>query len=165
MLKKTIRRLVLPLIVLAIGVPSTLQGEIPPKDKTGQEKFSSLQKSLIIPGWGQFVEKRHFEGSFFLVSEICYIYEVFLNNRRGNSYYQLYKTAVSTEDAVRYRDLTERYDKKRNIYMLVAVGVWAVNLVDTYIIVKKRGREAGKLEIKANVSYDKGLLINYRVSF
>lgn len=97
--------------------------------------------------------------------EICYLYEVFKNDRRGNRYYRLYKAAGSTEDAVRYRDLTERYDKRRNITMLVAAGVWAVNLIDTYVIVKKKGRETKELDIKANVSYDKGLCIHYRVSF
>jgi len=165
MLKRTTQRVVLTLIILVSGLPSMLQSEIIQKDKSERTKFSSLQKSLLIPGWGQFQEKRYFEGSFFLSMEICYLYEVFKNDRRGNSYYRLYKAAGNTEDAVKYRDLTERYDKKRNITMLVAAGVWAINLIDTYVIVKKKGREAKELDIKANVSYKKGLCINYRVSF
>ena len=165
MLKRTTQRFVLTLIILVSGLPSMLQGEIIQKDKPERTKFSSLQKSLLIPGWGQLQEKRYFEGGFFLSLEICYLYEVFKNDRRGNCYYRLYKTAGNTEDAVRYRDLTERYDKKRNITMLVAAGVWAVNLIDTYVIVKKKGRETKKLDIKANVSYEKGLFINYRLSF
>ena len=153
------------LFILVSGLPLLLQGETIQKDKPERTTFSSLQRSLLFPGWGQFKEKRYFEGSLFLSLEICYLYEVFKNDRRGNSYYRLYKTAGNTEDAVRYRDLTERYDKKRNITMLVAAGIWAVNLIDTYVIVKKKGREIKKLEIKTNVSYDKGLCINYRVSF
>jgi hypothetical protein len=163
-LKSTASLIVIALIALG-GLPPLLPGALSQGEEPERTKFSSLQRSLIIPGWGQFEEKRYFEGSFFLSLEIWYLYEIFKNNRRGNSYYRLYKAAASTEEAVRYRTITEHYDKRRNIFMLVAAGVWAVNLVDIYVIVKKKGNKLNILDIKANVSQDKGLSIHYRFSF
>jgi len=153
------------LIILFSALPSTLPGALSQKEEPERTKFSSLQKSLIIPGWGQLDEKRYLEGSFFLSLEICCLYEVFKNNRRGNSNYHLYKTAGSNDEAIRFRALTERYDKRRNIFMLVAAGVWAVNLFDIYVIVKIKGKEKSGLDIKANVSQEKGLSIYCRFSF
>jgi hypothetical protein len=119
--------------------------------------FNSLKKSLIIPGWGQFAEKRYIEGVLFLSSEVFSLYKIFANNHRANINYRLYKDADNIDDAVRYRELTEKYDKNRNIYILAAVGIWAINLVDTYVIVKNK--EKKKLKVKLENHDDKKLAI------
>jgi hypothetical protein len=67
------------------------------------------------------------------------------------------------EDAVRYRELTEDYDKKRNIFILAAVGIWAVNLLDIYVIVKKKEKQKIKLQLQS-VDY-KGMAVTLHFSF
>jgi hypothetical protein len=110
------------LVVLSSWVLCYPQGENPEGDEN-RKKFSSLHKSLIIPGWGQIAEGCPFEGLLLLSSEALVIYQIFKNNHRGNGYYDLYKAATNTEDASKYRELTEKYDRTRNQMMVIAAGV------------------------------------------
>jgi len=138
------------------------------QDKTSQQTeqktgLTSLKKSLLIPGWGQLAEKRFVEGIFFLGAEIFSIYQIFHNNHKGSIYYDKYRGAENVEDATRYRELTEDYDKKRNIFILAAAGIWAVNLLDIYVIVKNKEKQ--KLKLKLQSVDPKGMAITLHFSF
>jgi hypothetical protein len=91
-----------------------------------------------LPGWGQFSEERYLEGVLVLAAEAFSLYEILSYNHKGNWYYERYKQADDREDAVRYRGLTEKYDRRRNAFILAAAGIWALNLVDIYVIVKNK---------------------------
>ena len=67
----------------------------------------------------------------------------------------------NVEDAIKYRELTEKYDKNRNLFILAAGGVWALNLVDTYVIVKNKQKK--KLEVKLESGVDK--LLAFTISY
>jgi hypothetical protein len=127
-------------------------------------RLSSLEKSLIIPGWGQLAEKRYVEGIVFLSAEIFCLVKILANNHLGNEHYGLYKQAATIEDAVGYRQLTERYDTLRNQFMLAAAAVWAVSLVDIYLIVNHQGKKERALELKVERGENKtiSLAIAYR---
>lgn len=148
------------LCVSCFGQDKKVKEEISPKSK-----FTSLQKSLLIPGWGQFAEKRYLEGALFLSAEIFCIYKIFSNNHKSNDYYDLYKTADNTTDAVNYRDLTEKYDIRRNKFLLAAAGIWIVNLIDIYIIVKKKEKKSGNLKLKLEHNENKTLFFTISYSF
>jgi hypothetical protein len=125
--------------------------------------LTSLKKSLLVPGWGQFSEKHIIEGVLFLGAEVFSLYQLFRYNHKGNTYYSRYQDSVNVEDALRYREKTEGFDKKRNIYILGAVGIWAVNLIDIYVIVKNKEKQKLKLQLQ---SVDKkGLVLSLRYSF
>lgn len=126
-------------------------------------KFTSLKKSLVFPGWGQFAEKRYIEGFLFSFSEIFILYKIFSNNHKGNSQYELYKNAANVDNAVKYRELTEKYDKRRNQFLFAALGIWAVNLIDIYVIVKNK--EKNKLKIKLESENNKSLAVTVCFSF
>jgi hypothetical protein len=115
-------------------------------------KFGSLAKSLLVPGWGQIAEKRYLEGAVFLGAEIVCVIGILRNNRLGNESYDLYKTAASAEDAVRFRQATETADGRRNKFILAAAAVWTVNLLDIYFIV--RNREAGRRAVALRITHD-----------
>lgn len=102
-----------------------------------EKKLSSLEKSIIFPGWGQICEKRYFEGIIFVTSEIFCLAGIFKNGREGNKYYKLYKSADNTYDAIKYRDLTIKFDKRRNRFIAGAISVWVLNLLDMSLIIKK----------------------------
>jgi hypothetical protein len=126
--------------------------------------LGSLERSLIVPGWGQLAEKRYVEGIVFLSAEIFCLAKIITDDRRANENYGLYKQASSMEDAVCYRQLTERYDTRRNQFMLAAAVVWAVNLVDIYLIVSNKAKKERSLELKVERGENKAisLAVAYR---
>lgn len=127
--------------------------------------LSSLQKSLLIPGWGQIVEKRYFKGIAFLAAESLCLYQILRNNGRGNKAFESYKKAGSVADAIKQRSLTETYDRRRNIFMLAGSCVWALNLLDMVLI--RRGRERGNADLKAVVGGPHGqeMALSFSVRF
>lgn len=118
-------------------------------EETDQTSFTSLHKSLLWPGWGQLSEKRYLEGILFSAAEAFCIVEILINNHKGNQEYELYKNADNVQDAVKYRSSTERYDTRRNQFMLAAVGIWIVNLVDMYFIF--RGKKTGEKKLTVGI--------------
>jgi hypothetical protein len=98
--------------------------------------FGPLEKSLLIPGWGQFSVGRPVEGVLFLGSTVLCLISALSDNHRGNANYSLYKAAANSTDAVRFRALTERYDRRRNQFLLAGAAVWALNLLDIALLVK-----------------------------
>ena len=156
---------VVTLILLILYCPRAALSQ--EEEKVGKVEtdysFSSLKKSLLIPGWGQVVEKRYVEGLLFFSAEVFSFYQIFSNNHKGNRYYQKYQEAGGVAAAVQHRELTEKYDKRRNIYILAAVGIWAVNLIDIYVIVKRK--EKRKLELKLESGEDKRLAFTINYSF
>ncbi|MBM3295600.1 MAG: hypothetical protein FJY82_13925 [Candidatus Aminicenantes bacterium] len=123
-------------VVLFAAAAAVLRGEEPPPP---EKRFGPLEKSLLVPGWGQLSEKRYFEGFAFFGAEVACLIGFFRNDRLGNERYALYKAAASVEDAVRRRREVEMFDRRRNGFLLAAAAVWAANLVDIVLILKSRG--------------------------
>ena len=98
--------------------------------------FGPLEKSLLVPGWGQFSVGRPVEGVLFLGTTVLCLIGALGDNHRGNDSYALYKAAANPADAVRFRALTERYDRRRNQFLLGGAAVWALNLLDIALLVK-----------------------------
>jgi len=118
-------------------------------EQTPAEKtLGSLEKSLLLPGWGQLSEKRYIEAALVFAAEAFCVYKIFANNHLANENYALYKKATTMDEAVRTRQLTEQYDTRRNQFMLAAAAVWAANLVDIYLIVKAKGKQKKALTLR-----------------
>ncbi len=100
--------------------------------------MSSLEKSLVLPGWGQISEKRYLEGIIFASAELFCIGGIIKNQREGNKYYKLYKNADNTQDAIKFRELTIKFDKRRNRFIAGAIAVWGLNLIDMSLKTKKK---------------------------
>jgi len=153
------------ILVLTLLFPlSSLSQEEKQRDSTGG-KFGSLQKSLLIPGWGQIAEKRYVEGILFLSSEVFCLYKILSYNHKSNEYYHLYKEANNVDDAVNNRELAEKYDIRRNTFMLLAAGIWAVNLIDIYVIVKNKQKKERNLKLKLESGKNKELVFTISYSF
>jgi hypothetical protein len=165
-MKREIAWGVMILAVLLFGPPALCQetggSGAPPSPE--RRPFGSLEKSLLIPGWGQFSENRIIEGILFLGAEIFCLSEVFVNGHRGNENYALYRAAADRDGAVRYRGLTEKYDRRRNQFLLAGAAVWAFNLLDITLIVKAkdRARSALTFRIGQNESHALEIVAGYR---
>ncbi len=153
------------ILLLFISLPCLSQDEEREKGTLHPKKISSLQKSLLIPGWGQITEKKYLEGILLFSAEVFCLYKVISYNHKGNDYYNLYKNADNVSDALEYRDLTENYDHKRNRFILAVAGVWIINLIDIYFIVKKKDKKERNLKIKLEHNENKDLAFTITFSF
>lgn len=127
--------------------------------------ISSLEKSLLIPGWGQLAEKRYLEGILFLSAEVFCFYKILSYNHLGNKNYELYKKAATVDDAVHYRQLTEKYDARRNQYLLTAAAVWAINLLDIYLIIQDKSKKERALQFKLESAENKKITLTASYRF
>lgn len=106
------------------------------ESRDGKKGFGPLEKSLLLPGWGQMSEGRWLEGILFLGLEAACLLSAVHENRLGNEAYRLYQAAGTADDAARYRSDTESRDARRNRWLLAGAAVWALNLLDIHLIVK-----------------------------
>jgi len=163
--KSIITFLILLHILLFTSLTCFSQNEEPKKGTLNPKKISSLQKSLLLPGWGHITEKRYLEGILFLSEEVICLYKVISYNHKSNDYYSLYKNADNVSNAIEYRELTEKYDTKRNRFILAAAGIWIVNLIDIYFIIKKKDKKERNLKIKLEHNENKDLAFTITFSF
>jgi len=126
------------LICLFLVFPLESLGE--EKENKEEPKLGSLEKSILIPGWGQIAEKRYLEGIAFFTLEAVAVAGIIVNAQKGHKYYREYQNAASIPDALKYRELTEKYDIRRNKFIIAAGVVWALNLLDMYLIFKKKNK-------------------------
>jgi len=154
------------LLLVGPGTAAAAPGQDQEKAAAGTSTsgFGPLEKSLIIPGWGQLSEKRYGEGIAFLSAEIFCLTLAIVNNHRGNENYSLYQRAASSEEALRYRQLTEKYDTRRNEFLLAGAAVWALNLLDIYLIVngKEKKEKAFTFRIERGANRTLSLAVAYR---
>ena len=153
-------------IVLAILIKAPAVRPASPEDPppAGKRSFGPLEKSLLFPGWGQLSEKRYLEGAAFIVAELACLYGALSADHLGNENYALYRSAASMDEAARARALVEKYDTRRNGFLLAAAAVWALNLIDIFLIVK--GKETDKpglsLRIGRGTHQDIGITAAFR---
>jgi hypothetical protein len=129
--------------------------EIPPEPRP----FGPLEKSLLIPGWGQFSVGRPVEGALFLGATVLCLIGALDNNHRGKENYALYRAAANRDDAAGFRSLTERYDRRRNQFLLAGAAVWALNLLDIALIVKSGDRSRRSWTIRIGQDFHEAFVV------
>jgi hypothetical protein len=168
-MKKIYKPIITFLVLLNIFLLSSItcfsQDEEREKGTLKSKKISSLQKSLLVPGWGQIAEKKYLEGILILSAEAFCLYKVISYNHKSNDYYSLYKNADNVSNAIEYRALTEKYDAKRNRFILAAAGIWVINLIDIYFIIKKKNKKERNLKIKLEHNENKDLALTVTFTF
>lgn len=128
----------LPLALLA--GPRASPGAEKPADKQVENPRlrAALERSLLFPGLGQLYEKQYLKAALFAGAELACLALVAVHFAEGKDAYWNYRQAASSADAVRWRNETERLDRRRNAAILAAAGVWALNLVDIFVHAKKK---------------------------
>jgi len=126
------------LLLLALAAaPPALRGEeeTPPVDPRLRR---ALVGSLLFPGLGQLREKQYAKAALLASAEAACLALAVIHARRGDAAYRRYGAAGSLADAVRWRRETERHDRRRNVTIAAAAGVWALNMADILVTTKKR---------------------------
>lgn len=136
--------------LLALGrMPSLAQEASPAGESPDSRKaFGPLERSLLLPGWGQMSEGRWLEGILFLGLEAACLLAAFHENHLGNEAYRLYQAAGTADEAIRYRADTESRDARRNRLFLAGAAVWALNLLDIHLIVKGKEGPSPSLSLR-----------------
>lgn len=117
-----------------------------------------LKKSLFFPGFGQLAEKQYLKAALFAGGELFCLAAAFVSNHHGDDSYWQYRFADNEADAVAYRAATEKYDRRRNIYLLAGAGIWIVNLADILIHAKKKYKKKGALSLLPVLDHEKKTL-------
>ncbi|MCX6560276.1 MAG: hypothetical protein NTZ26_07150 [Candidatus Aminicenantes bacterium] len=125
--------------------------------KAPERSFGPLEKSLLIPGWGQFAEGRYLKGVLFLAAEVFCLAAALRQNHLGNEAYLFYKAAATREDTVRFRAEAEMRDARRNQLLLAGAAVWALNLLDIALIV--RGKSDAAKTLSFRIGHDETLAL------
>ncbi len=151
---------ILLITALTLPVYSTGNSKSEPTEKEGTET-RALEKSLIFPGWGQIHEKKYFKGILFLTAELIAITSAVINNRKGNRSFNKYRSSIIVDDAVYYRDETERFDRQRNLFIAAGIGVWIINMADIYLFRKKMKKRELKVSLSKGIFDEVSFTINY----
>jgi hypothetical protein len=146
--------LIAALLLSGAGMAQDNSGTTPAKSR------KILSRSLLFPGWGQLLQKRYLPSAAFAAATASLLGVALYKNIRGNSSYRSYRQAGDGESASRFRELTLRCDRERNIALLAAAGVWALNLLDAWLAEKKRSR----VNLGAEIS-DEKIALNLAFSF
>jgi hypothetical protein len=88
-----------------------------------------------------------------MFSEIACISSAIVYTVKGSHSYAHYREADNTPDAIYYRELTEKYDKRRNISLALGAIVWAVNLLDMSLTKEKSYNAAENNKDKQKKDY------------
>ena len=110
--------------------------------------FPSDKKSftLLIPGMEQFKEKKYAKATVLAGSFLGFTIAAILKNQDGYKYYDRYRAATDPDSAVYYRKKTEQSFRDRNFFILGAIGVWLIHIIDLEVSRKKKARIGGGIE-------------------
>lgn len=149
-------------LLLSAAVSMPVRG-VEPRDS--RLALTPLHKSLIYPGWGQLSEKHVLEGILLMTAETVCLFQVIKANRNGNRAYADYKAADSVARALELRAFTEKYDTRRNQWMLAAAGVWIANLVNIHLIIKNKGKPDNRIQFRMDRVSHKTIAIHLSYRF
>ena len=105
----------------------------------GKKKEGTIPFSYIIPGVEQIKRGSYLKGVLFFTSFSFCLTEAFLNNRKGNDYYQKYLKSKILDEIILFRRQTETSFKNRNYYLIGAFSIWFLNILDLHFFDKKKG--------------------------
>ena len=127
------------------------------KDALGERASasSSIFRSLLAPGWGQFYNERKARGFCYSILSACgvgttiftYVKWKMKNNDVKNSHKYIIENKLSLEEAEEYEQMViDKRDRAERILYTsfgITAGIWIINVIDAAIVGK---REAGRIK-------------------
>ena len=127
------------------------------KDALGERASasSSIFRSLLAPGWGQFYNERKARGFCYSILSACgvgttiftYVKWKMKNNDVKNSHKYIIENKLSLEEAEEYEQMViDKRDRAERILYTsfgITAGIWIINVIDAAIVGKK---EAGRIK-------------------
>ena len=108
-----------------------------------------------------------------MLSEAACLSSAIVYAVKGSRSYSNYRKADNSPDAIYFRQLTERYDKRRNLSLALGAIVWAINLLDMSLSQRKpqnaqmtiEERWAKELHLDLGLNAAGGLQLQFSLNF
>jgi hypothetical protein len=97
-------------------------------------------KSFLVPGWGQWAQKRCVPAVLFAALEAAAVTAVVVYAVRGSKAYRRYRDATDPDEAAFWREETVRLDRVRNAGIVAGAAVWGLNVLDA-ALAERRARK------------------------
>lgn len=128
--------LLIPVLCLFAGVQ--ISSAQPDEGLRLVSPIGAVARSAILPGWGQFYARSHFQGSVsFVGTGGLFIGALIAHQSFRDVYNNEYvpialNNSDSPEAAFQYNRANQRF-KLRQFFLFAAVGVWAYSIIDSYV--------------------------------
>ena len=119
--------------------------EQPDPGKSDKEKPKTVSITMFIPGIHQLASGKFVKGTILLGSFLGCITGAVINNNKGNDWYDKYINSTNVEEIILFRQNTERSLKKRNLFMVGILSVWALHILDLKFFKSKKGGVKGEV--------------------
>ncbi len=103
------------------------------ENKLYQNPTKALFKSMLIPGWGQYGNKKYYKAVMFVVLDIWLISNAVKYGGEANDYFKLYESETTTAGRNEYYRQYENKKDSRNKYTWFAVIVSFISMFDAYV--------------------------------
>jgi hypothetical protein len=143
MIKKLSLFLMLCLLVNISAIAAA--GEQSDSSEPGKEKPKTVSITMFIPGIHQLASGKYVKGTILLGSFISCITGAVIHNNKGNNWYEKYINSTNVEEIVLFRQKTEKSLKTRNLFIIGALSVWALHIIDLKFFKSKKGGVKGEV--------------------
>ena len=123
----------------------TAAEEQPDSSEPDKEKPKTVSITMFIPGIHQLAAGQYVKGTILLGSFLGCITGAVIHNHKGNGWYEKYIDSTNVEGIIRFRQKTEKSLKKRNLFIVGALSVWAIHIIDLKFFKSKKGGVKGEV--------------------
>jgi hypothetical protein len=147
------------MLCLVVNLNSvTAAEEQPDPGEPDKKKPKTVSITMFIPGIHQMKSGKYVKGTILLGSFLSCITGAVIHNNKGNDWYEKYINSTSVEEIILFRQKTEKSLKKRNLFMVGILSVWALHIIDLKFFKSKKGGVKG--EVGKN-SFNIGFYYNF----
>jgi tetratricopeptide (TPR) repeat protein len=107
-----------------------------PSGPTGKTRWGGIWRSTLLPGWGQIYGERTLRGYAFMGVELASLVTALYASRERDRAYDAYEEARATSTPDRINALYDDYksqERTRNTLLVVAGGIWALNILESML--------------------------------
>lgn len=124
----------------------TAAEESPDSTGTDKKKPKPVSITMFIPGIHQVKSGKFVKGTLLLGAFIGCITGTIIHNNNGNDWYKKYLDSTNVEEIIRLRQNTEKSFKKRNLFIIGILSVWALHAIDLKFSKTKSGTKKGSIK-------------------
>lgn len=123
----------------------TAAEEQPESSEPDKQKPKTVSITMFIPGIHQLASGKYVKGTILLGSFLSCITGAVIHNNKGNEWYEKYINSTNVEEIILFRQQTEKSLKKRNLFMVGILSVWALHIIDLKFFKSKKGGVKGEV--------------------
>ena len=134
------------ILCLLVNLNAMTAAEEPPDSREpGKEKPKTVSITMFIPGIHQLATGKFVKGTILLGSFLSCITGAVIHNHKGNQWYEKYSNSTNVEEIILFRQNTEKSLKKRNLFIIGTLSVWALHIIDLKFFKSKKGGVKGEV--------------------